>query len=62
MENIRYEVWLQNQDKQPMINDRNSEIDEGFDDNNSDQKSECDGSKPPTPPPEGATSIIKQPV
>ena len=40
-----------------MINDRNSEIDEGFDDNNSDQKSECDGSKPPTPPPEGATMI-----
>jgi hypothetical protein len=30
-----------------MINGRNSEIDEGFDDNNSDQKSECDGSKPP---------------
>jgi hypothetical protein len=40
-----------------MINGRNSEIDEGFDDNNSDQKSECDGSKPPTPPPEGATMI-----
>jgi hypothetical protein len=37
---------------------RNSKIDEGFDDNNSDQKSECDGSKPPTPPPLNMKSKI----